>query len=67
MTVPIESIFFSKDLVEECKRQLSVFYAISRVYRSNWRVLHIDGFEGGCKLPIHAGEVRKFFHYEESK
>jgi hypothetical protein len=44
-------------------RDMDLFRSLAWVYRSNWRVLHIDGFEGGRKLPVGIGKLRTFFDY----
>jgi hypothetical protein len=33
-------------------------------YRSNWRVLHIDGFEDARSIPANLGKEIQFFHYD---
>jgi hypothetical protein len=45
----------------------SPFQKWSWCYRSNWRVLHVDGIEGMvyARLPIPRGEKRNFFTYAE--
>ena len=45
-------------------RDMDLFRKLAWVYRSNWRVLHVDGFEGGRPLPIRMGTPRQFFNYE---
>lgn len=43
------------------------WWKLSWVYRSNWRVLHIDGFEGPTHpLPVNRGQQIKFFSYAEA-
>lgn len=54
------AIFFDRDLIASLKG--------SRQYRSNWRVLHIDGFEHGSffdtvRMPITTGMKYQFFTY----
>lgn len=39
-------------------------WRMTRNYVSNWRELHIDGFEGsGHDLPCRAGKMIQFFNY----
>lgn len=40
------AIMFDRDLVENLKSSMSIWWKMSWRYYSNWRVLHIDGFEG---------------------
>ena len=41
-----DAIFFDRDLLENLKSSMCIFWKMSWRYYSNWRVLHIDGFEG---------------------
>lgn len=45
----------------------TAFWKMAWVYRSNWRVLHIDGLEGGRKIPISTGKPIQFFQYAGAK
>jgi hypothetical protein len=40
---------------------LTALWRISWVYRSNWRVLHVDGFEGGSRLPERQGRMLQLY------
>jgi len=57
----LDSILFDRSIVDYLKTDL--FRLLAWQYRSNWRVLHIDGFETGSCLPMHTGVQRYFFHY----
>lgn len=58
------AILFDAKLVDWMKRELSMFWALTWVYHSNWRVLHVDGFDG-YRIPIvsYGFKMRKFFNY----
>jgi len=48
------------DFAKEFAQQQMIFrYLVG--YRSNWRVLHIDGFESWPELPARRGVEVKFF------
>ncbi len=61
------AVFFDRELIENLKDNL-FWWRLSFVYRSNWRVLHVDRFEGCIfnpgHLPWHAGERVQFFNYK---
>jgi hypothetical protein len=59
-----EAVLYDREAVEFLKKEQSLFRLLSWVYRSNWRVLRIDGFEGGRRIPMSAGITRQFFNYE---
>lgn len=68
------AIFFDLGLLENLKSQMSIFWKMSWRYYSNWRVLHIDDFEGrdadGLKRGIpggHQGVRYQFFTYATKK
>jgi hypothetical protein len=61
-----ESIYFDREILEHLRDDM-FWWKLSWRYRSNWRVLHIDGFEKGIALPMHAGHTRVFFNYEVVK
>lgn len=56
-------ILFDRELLANLKDDM-FWWRLSWVYRSNWRVLHIDGFETGPKIPAYLGYTRIFFNYE---
>jgi hypothetical protein len=59
-----EAIFFNRELMKSFKEEAGWLWKLSWVYRSNWRVLHIDGFEGGRRLPVGSPvKYRTFFTY----
>jgi hypothetical protein len=58
---------FDPEFIDYLKTTTTAFWKMAWIYRSNWRVLHIDGFEGGRKLPAYTGTKRVFFNYEEAK
>jgi hypothetical protein len=61
------SMYFDKDIVEYLKDVDMFWWRISWVYRSNWRILHIDGFEGGRRIPISMRKSIPWFSYAEDK
>ena len=45
----------------------TMWWRMTWVYRSNWRVMHVDGFERSpYSLPERRGREIKFFNYAES-
>jgi hypothetical protein len=60
-------IYFDKELIQYLKAEANVNWLMTWRYRSNWRILHIDGFEGGRKLPVSTGIKRTFFEYKVSE
>lgn len=57
------AILFDRGFLDSMRDNM-FWWKISWVYRSNWRVLHIDGFETGRRLPIDMGHARTFFTYK---
>lgn len=58
------AMFYDNELIESLKDNMWL-WKLTHQYRSNWRVLHIDGIEGYPSfraLPSHIGEPIKF-HY----
>jgi hypothetical protein len=60
-----DTIYFDKEILESLKDNM-FWWRLSWHYRSNWRVLHIDGFETGIKIPMNMGHTQVFFNYEVS-
>jgi hypothetical protein len=60
-------VYFDKELIQYLKAEAHMRWLMTWRYRSNWRVLHIDGFEGVRKLPVSTGVKRTFFEYEVSE
>lgn len=59
----IQRVFYDKALLDVLF-QPSPFF--ERPYRSNWRILHVDGFEGfKNKLTLCRGRLLRFFEYSE--
>lgn len=58
----MNGVYFDRELMK-AMREPSPFWRLSWVYRSNWRVLHIDGLEGGLRLKMNMGKVRQPFQY----
>jgi hypothetical protein len=63
------AVFFDLELLENLKSQMSIWWKMSWRYHSNWRNLHIDGFEG-CDadgkrsgIPSHGLVKYQFFQY----
>ena len=56
-----KNVLMDPMLVDNLKRSFADLTFLRRLqgYRSNWRVLHIDGFEHG-PLPSHLGRTIKF-------
>lgn len=53
-------------LREQLRLSALFFRKLSWIYKSNWRVLHIDGLEGlvyNPKLPVSTGKKIQFFKY----
>ena len=65
MRIP-SNIWFDRDLIQALKEEAGFLWRLSWIYRSNWRVLHIDGLEGGRRIPIFTGKMRQFFQYAEN-
>ena len=60
--VGTESMYYDQTLINELKASMPWFFKL--LYRSNWRVLHIDGFEPEFHpLPARVGYKLDFFHY----
>lgn len=61
------AVFFDSELIERLKDNM-FWWRMSFIYHSNWRVLHVDGFEdyifGGRPLPTNMGERVQFFTYK---
>ncbi len=65
------AMFFDRDLLENLRGSMSIWWKMSWRYYSNWRVLHIDGLEGcdadGLKrfgIPFsHTPMKYRFFQY----
>jgi hypothetical protein len=57
--------FYSQQLIADLKdtfsEQFAIMWRMTWQYRSNWRVLHIDNFEGSGPLPSRAGRTVQFF------
>lgn len=49
---------YSKELIGMLEKEDSIFQKVFWSYRSNWRILHIDGLEGGRKLKVSLGKIR---------
>ena len=65
--MPIPSnIYFDRELIENLRDEAGFWWKLSWVYRSNWRILHIDGLEGGRRIPICTGKLFQFFQYGAS-
>lgn len=53
--------YFESNVMRDLQTQLADltfqsmldFRPLPRSYRSNWRVLHVDGFEGGRKIQMY--------------
>lgn len=58
--------WIDKQFIEQFKHEVSIFRKLSWVYRSNWRVLHIDGLEGSRRTAIKTGPIRQFFTYNQN-
>ena len=58
MTVS-QSIYYDREVVLRLQDVMSPFFKVP--YRSNWRVLHIDGFENYPRLPVRQDRPLKFF------
>jgi hypothetical protein len=63
----IESEVIFKQEFLNILRDNKIFWQLKWVYRSNWRFLHIDGFETGRSMPISTGNIRVCFNYEALK
>lgn len=61
----LSNIYYDRDIVKMFKRECDMFWKLAWVYRSNWRVLHIDGFDG-YRFPFRtgSGKLRQFFSYD---
>lgn len=57
--------YFDTEMLHCLLEDTSILWKMSWKYQSNWRILHIDGFEGGIRLPVHTGSTIQFFNYEE--
>jgi hypothetical protein len=67
-----EAVFFDRELIESLKIEMTMFEAMAWRYVSNWRELHIDGFETGNKIPFPLEQLRipttyQFFQYAVEK
>jgi len=45
----------------------TALWRLGWTYQSNWRILHIDGFEYGTAIPERKDELRFFFSYGVQK
>jgi hypothetical protein len=63
-----DAVYFDPELIKSLKDNNMFWWRLSYVYRSNWRVLHVDGLEGyvfgGHPLPSNLGERVQFFNYK---
>ena len=59
-----DAIYFDREMLNSLKFS-NFWWKMTWVYRSNWRVLHIDGFEPFIP-PLPRGQ-RIFFNYAEAK
>ena len=60
------AIFYDLELLKTLRDNM-FWWKLLWVYRSNWRVLHIDGFEGPLyPLPVSTGYKIKLFSYAEA-
>jgi hypothetical protein len=61
------AVLFDRELIEKSRDSL-LWWRLLFVYRSNWRVLHIDGLEGAIfnpgGIPRCTGERVQFFNYK---
>lgn len=58
---------WEQTILESFREHSTGFWRMTWVYRSNWRVMHIDGFERSpYSLPERRGREIKFFNYAES-
>lgn len=61
------AVFFDPEFVKKL-RDTMFCWKLFWSYQSNWRVLHIDGFEGPThKFPVRTGEPVRFFSYAEAR
>ena len=57
-----QQAFFDQTTLRMAQEQMFTgLWRLGWVYRSNWRVLHIDGFEAGSSLPESKGHRIQFY------
>ena len=62
-----DAIYFDREMLNSLKFS-NFWWKMTWIYRSNWRILHIDGFERNpFSMPITRGQQRTFFNYAEVK
>ena len=62
-----KSNYYDAEVVRDLFKSHHFWGRMSWYYRSNWRILHIDGMEGyvfSPKLPVSSGKKIQFFQYK---
>lgn len=59
-----DNMYYDREIIKSLKLSM-VWWYMSWAYRSNWRVLHVDGFETRQRFPVSTGKKRIWFNYGE--
>ena len=65
-----EKMYYDLDILKQLGWTFMFWWRQSYRYRSNWRILHVDGMEGAIfyisrELPCKKGGQIQFFNYRE--